>query len=578
MNQPLCTKEWLYAQLKCIKLEPIYYPLYEQVLLERKNVFLSGAGGTGKSFHLNLLAQLITQCIEQSMTQKQKKTKSNTTSKFVKLCSTTGCAAESLNIEVINLKNRFPSLFDKYIQARTFHSYVGVMTNWAIEKQKHNIDQAYLLCKKYKIASTNMSQLQVLLLDEVSMLGKFYFELFLKYFLDQRRASSIKDQIQVIFSGDFLQLPPVNDSYVFLSSSWKSFNFSYIDLCKNRRAANQAWSNFLLKFRFKFPMKEDEFKLMDELIDRGLSKNGALLRTHATNQEVENTNDSFYNQLGQGNEQVYMNKYLEFEEAIVYESKECNNVDEDSHKFSWVKNQFSAETLTTLEHKQRETLLRVINDASQFDPLKLKIGAVVMLLKNLSVDGGLVNGSIGTVLALNEDTVDIYFEFAKISYFKEVMDTGMVPIGWRPIFNSMDQIWFVRIERYIYKEVYTEDKDKPDDYTIARQDVCVRKVLELHRFPIRLAYAITVNKSQGMSLDALNIDFDSLNPNSYKSDTVKENTWSLLYVALSRVRSKDGCFLRLSKGLWKTIQRSCDPPSEALDFEEERFKRSLKLK
>ncbi len=120
--------------------------------------------------------------------------------------------------------------------------------------------------------------------------------------------------------------------------------------------------------------------------------------------------------------------------------------------------------------------------------LELRVGAVVMFVRN-NFEKGYVNGSMGRVIGFDKKNgsplVDLY--------------SGGVILA-------------------------TSDEWKLEEDG--------KKKATISQVPLRLAWAITVHKSQGMSLDSAIIDLS-------KSFEVGQG-----YVALSRVRSLDGLYLR----------------------------------
>ena len=120
------------------------------------------------------------------------------------------------------------------------------------------------------------------------------------------------------------------------------------------------------------------------------------------------------------------------------------------------------------------------------EELCLKKGAVVMCVKN-NPKAGYVNGTLGTVIDFGFDAVEIKTSNKKILTLH------------------------------------------PESWVIENDG---KKIAQISQLPLRLAWAITVHKSQGMTLDEVEVDLS------------KSFAPGMGYVALSRVRTLRGLFLR----------------------------------
>ena len=156
-----------------------------------------------------------------------------------------------------------------------------------------------------------------------------------------------------------------------------------------------------------------------------------------------------------------------------------DEVDETASKSNWTKR--AAEQLDKLNNNCNRT-------AGLEAKLLLAVGARVMLRRNMDTKAGLVNGAICTVTSISAVTVTVKFDHISAPY----------------------DVQRVKSKFMIMKNFFVYRK----------------------QFSLILAYAITIHKCQGLSLDTAIVDL---------SDQVFAP--GMAYVALSRLRSLSGLHL-----------------------------------
>ena len=136
---------------------------------EGTNIFLTGPGGSGKT---ELIRQMVTI--------------SNETKKKIQVCALTGCAAVLLSCK-----------------AKTIHSFAGIgLANGSIDEIVKKV-----ISTRYK--TKNWTNIDILIVDEVSMMSKKIFDCLDLIGKKSRKNDKPFGGIQLVFSGDFYQLPPI---------------------------------------------------------------------------------------------------------------------------------------------------------------------------------------------------------------------------------------------------------------------------------------------------------------------------------------------------------------------------------
>ena len=156
----------------------------------------------------------------------------------------------------------------------------------------------------------------------------------------------------------------------------------------------------------------------------------------------------------------------------------------------------------------------------------VRIGARVMMTKNGRDEVSYVNGDCGEIVDIIDDN-----GFS-------VRDSLLYKIPSDKIHHLL-----IKLDRW-------DEPIEVERAMVASLDAEEAPVFSAFGFPVRLGWAVTTHKCQGMSLDNVFIDIDTIS----KMKT-KESTHGLAYVAVSRARTREG--LRIAR--WAPELVYCDP-------------------
>ena len=407
----------------------------EASFLSGNNIYVSGVGGTGKSFLIKKLFN---------------KYKNKNGNSGIFLTSTTGISAHNIGGRTINGWAGFNC-------PDNCNDPEKVITKCLL-KIKHN----KLLLKKWKTTKT-------LFLDEISMLGGTYLTLLDAVAKIVRQNQLPFGGIQIVCTGDMLQLPPVKDVYPFEVDVWNSFNFKYFNLIKCYRFDDTEYVELLKRARLGC-LNANDIKLLKSRMNLDIGDIiPTILLSH--NQDVYTKNKEEIDKLPGELVIYYAN-----DSFVDFKGKQIKSMFP-----SEIEDEFSCEKI-----------------------LYLKKGAQVMLTVNLDVDNGFVNGSRGVVTDILSDKINVKF------------------------MNGMN----LSIEKH--------------DFKVEINDIEYTRTT----YPLKLCWATTIHKSQGLTLDCIYID-------------IGENIFcpGQAYVALSRCRNLKSLYIK------KFNQTKIFPSKIAMKFE-----------
>ena len=323
-----------------------------ELVKQGKNVAILSQGGTGKS---TFLTYLYDWCKKNG--------------KNLALTSSTGTSALTLGAG----------------RARTLHSLMGVGL-----AQKGADQLAFTTMRKNKQLVKKLNQLDILGLDEISMHGKIFFDKISAYMSILRKDSRPFGGVQLVITGDFFQLPPINDDFAFESKMWKEIVFHYVEFkVQVRQQDDEQFARILSGARIG-EMTDADFSILK---NNPKPNFGSVRPTilYSTNMDVDRINFTNYVELVKKGleEKIYKTTYSDH-----------------THVKAW------------------SDSLKIPMET------ELCVGAQVMLTINLSLENGLANGSRGIIVAFETDGVVVEFTNGEQYLIEQFMYMDEDEIMW----------------------------------------------------------------------------------------------------------------------------------------------------
>ncbi len=401
-----------------------------------KSLFLTGGAGTGKSFALiRIIAALRNRLSNEKLS--------------VAVGASTGVAALNVKGSTIH------SLLGTKICGNLLEGGARLRKlrresdgdPWAIERR----DSLPRIKKR-------LDRWGALVIDEVPMLTGDYIDMMDWWLREVRGKDEPFGGVQIIFCGDFLQLPPVIkpgnrvvSRFGFQSSAWAEAALEIVTLRKVHRQDDRVFVEHLKRLRFG-ELPEETKIYFDECVGREFDIEPT--RLFSTNKEVDQLNRRMLNRIP-GKEMEYVAR---------------------------------------IKAPTPELRKRLLKDAFVKERIALRVGADVILARNkYEEEGGgrkvYVNGDRGVVTEMTDKSV----------YVRLLRNGEEERIGF---------------------EEWSLERTEPDGTR--------KKLASMMQLPIKLAWAVSIHKAQGQSLDPVEADLDRCFERGQA------------YVAISRAREYTG--------------------------------------
>ena len=419
----------------------------DMVVKNRTSIFYTGSAGTGKSV---LLREIISSLKKMFGKDREK----------VAVTASTGLAA--CNIGGV-----------------TLHSFAGIGLG------KEDVPTLIKKIRRNKRAKSRWLRTKILIIDEISMVDGDLFDKLEEIARELRRSDEPFGGIQLIITGDFFQLPPVpeqeqiSSKFSFEASSWKKVIEETICLHHVFRQKDEEFVGMLNEMRLG--KLTDQSILNFKNLERAPVYDDGLLPTELfpTRREVDSANN-------------YRLKSLTGLPVTFY----------------------SEDSGTTVDIEQRTKLL---SHCMAPQRLVLRRDAQVMLIKNM--DETLVNGSLGRVIGfMNEKAYQLWSAngqdneepFAFEAADRQNSTYSEAASKRKALNRAMLQASADSGRRWPYVRFNTPDGTTRDVLVMpekwAYEQPNGEIVASRMQIPLILAYALSIHKSQGQTLDRVKVD------------------------------------------------------------------------
>ena len=179
----------------------------------------------------------------------------------------------------------------------------------------------------------------------------------------------------------------------------------------------------------------------------------------------------------------------------------CEDFSVTLTSFNYMAEKINAEKLEEIKAESFSYFANIKDDFKKTDApvpecLTLKVGAQVIFCRN-NIAAGYMNGTIGKVIVLQENTIVVQLENGS--------EIEVQPVSWENIHSE-----------------YNKETHKMESVVVG----------SFTQYPLKLAWAITIHKSQGMTFDRMHLD---LSRGTFQAGQA--------YVAISRMRTLKGLTL-----------------------------------